>query len=271
MGFQKAIQTAIRRCSRTRRPAPLNSLEQRREVALQQLGQLIEEKDTYKCQIWFETNEKGVLKDEIEILTSENDLLKEKVELLEKEKWSQKDTIFGLRRQLAKEERSFEISRSLILQSRLNRQEDLTAATKRADALAWELDLAVTRAKEDLAAYKDEIENLKKDFETKTTSMNKEVKDVKCALQVQAEFQDASTCTTGSTSSRRISCKQAANSKTKKDRSDNSSRLDKHNLNHLPFQCISSMKISRSNWELPMLTQGPKFLAAYYAKKSGAH
>ncbi|XP_063678781.1 uncharacterized protein LOC134814544 [Bolinopsis microptera] len=202
MGFQKAIQTAIiRRCSRARRPAPLNSLgiEQRREIALQQLGQLIEEKDAYKCQIWFETNEKGVLKDEIEILTTENDLLKEKVELLEKEKWSQKDIIFGLRRQLAKEEQSFETSRSLILQSRLNRQEDLTAATKRADALARELDLAMTRAKEDLAAYKDEIENLKKDFEMKASSINKEVKNVECALQVQAEFQDASTFTTGST------------------------------------------------------------------------
>ena len=49
-----------------------------------------------------------------------------------------------------------------MLQSRLNRQEDLTAATKRADALARELNLAVSRAKEDLAAYKDEIENLKK-------------------------------------------------------------------------------------------------------------
>ncbi|XP_063687749.1 uncharacterized protein LOC134821014 [Bolinopsis microptera] len=270
MGFQRAIQTAIRKCSRTRRPAELNSLEQRREVALQQLGQLIEEKDTYKCQIWFEMNEKGVLKDEIEILTSENDLLREKVELLEKEKWSQKDIIFGLRRQLAKEERSFETSRSLILQSRLNRQEDLTAATKRADTLARELNLAVTRAKEDLAAYKDEIDNLKQDFEMKASSINKEVKDVECALQVQAEFQDASTCTTGSTSSRRISCR-AANNKSKRHRSDNSSRLDEHNLNHLPFQCISSLKISRSNWELPMLTQGSKFLAAYYAKKSGAH
>ena len=49
-----------------------------------------------------------------------------------------------------------------MLQSRLNRQEDLTAATKRADALARELNLAVSRAKEDLAAYQDEIENLKK-------------------------------------------------------------------------------------------------------------
>ena len=49
-----------------------------------------------------------------------------------------------------------------MLQSRLNRQEDLTVATKRADALARELKLAVSRAKEDLAAYKDEIENLKK-------------------------------------------------------------------------------------------------------------
>ena len=49
-----------------------------------------------------------------------------------------------------------------MLQSRLNRQEDLTAATKRADALARDLNLAVLRAKEDLAAYQDEIENLKK-------------------------------------------------------------------------------------------------------------
>ena len=60
--------------------------EQRRDVALQQLGQLIEEKDTFKCQVWFETNEKGILKDEIEILTSENDMLREKLELLEKVK-----------------------------------------------------------------------------------------------------------------------------------------------------------------------------------------
>jgi len=52
-------------------------------------------------------------------------------------------------------------------------------------------------------------------------------------------------------------------------RSDNSSRLNTQNLNHLPFQCLSSLKISRSNWELPMLTQGPKFLAAYYAKRNG--
>ena len=70
--------------------------------------------------------------------------------------------MFCLRRQLAKEERSHETSRSVMLQSRLNRQEDLTAATKRADALARELKLAVSRAKEDLAAYQDEIENLKK-------------------------------------------------------------------------------------------------------------
>ena len=62
--------------------------EQRRDVALQQLGvgQLIEEKDTFKCQVWFETNEKGILKEEIKILTSENDMLREKVELLEKVK-----------------------------------------------------------------------------------------------------------------------------------------------------------------------------------------
>ena len=60
--------------------------EQRRDVALHQLGQLIEEKDTFKCQLWFQSNEKGLLKDEIAILTSENDMLREKVELLEKVK-----------------------------------------------------------------------------------------------------------------------------------------------------------------------------------------
>ena len=60
--------------------------EQRREVALHQLGQIIEDKDTFKSQLWFESNEKGLLKDEIAILTSENDMLREKVELLEKVK-----------------------------------------------------------------------------------------------------------------------------------------------------------------------------------------
>ena len=51
---------------------------------------------------------------------------------------------------------------SELVRARLNRQQDLTAATKRADDLARELNLAVTRAKEDLAAYQDENENLKK-------------------------------------------------------------------------------------------------------------
>jgi len=60
--------------------------EQRREVALHQLGQIIEDKDTFKSQLWFESNEKGLLKDEIAILTSENEMLREKVELLEKVK-----------------------------------------------------------------------------------------------------------------------------------------------------------------------------------------
>ena len=60
--------------------------EQRREVALHQLGQIIEDKDTFKTQLWFESNEKGLLKDEIAILTSENDMLREKLELLEKVK-----------------------------------------------------------------------------------------------------------------------------------------------------------------------------------------
>ena len=141
MGFQKVIQTAIRKFSRTRRPAQLNSLgsvaifelcwqpstwkflyfishqsccihfhlviykaldvyytytktdniacsEQRKDVALHQLGQIIEDKDTFKTQLWFESNEKGLLKDEIAILTSENDMLREKLELLEKVKES---------------------------------------------------------------------------------------------------------------------------------------------------------------------------------------
>ena len=51
---------------------------------------------------------------------------------------------------------------SELVRARLNRQQDLTSATKRANDLARELNLAVTRAKEDLAAYQDEIENLKK-------------------------------------------------------------------------------------------------------------